>query len=104
MPRVEAPFGASLRVRIRARDVMLATRRPEAISALNILEARFLEARGDGVEVEATLAVGSDRLLARITRRSLLALGLAPGSACFALIKTVAVGRGDVGVFEERDA
>ena len=104
VPRVEAPFGARLRVRIRARDVMIATRRPEAISALNLLEATFLEASGDGAEVDVALAVGRDRLRARITRRSLEALGLAPGKACFALIKTVAVGQQDVGLFEERDA
>ncbi len=104
VPWIEAASGARLRVRIRARDVMIATRRPEAISALNLLDAVFLEARGDGVEVDVTLAVGADRVRARITRRSLEALGLTPGKACFALIKTVAVGRQDVGLFQEREA
>ncbi len=105
VPRVEAPSGARLRVRIRARDVMIATRRPEAISALNVLEA-IIEAigRGDEANVEVVLRIGADRLLARITRRSLRALELAPGAPCFALVKTVAVGPGDLGVFTERDA
>ncbi len=105
VPRVDAPLGAALRVRIRARDVMIATRRPEAISALNLLEATFAGVgRGEGANVEVALQVGADRLMARITRRSLAALRLQPGTPCFALIKTVAVGRHDLGVFAERDA
>jgi len=105
VPRVEAPEGARLRVRIRARDVMVALVRPEAISALNVLPASFEAVlRTDGAQVEVALALGPrDRLIARITRRSLAALALAPGTPCFAVIKTVAVGRQDLGVFEERD-
>ncbi len=103
--RVEAPFGARLRVRIRARDVMIALARPEAISALNVLPVTFEGVlRSRGALAEVALALGPDeRLIARITRRSLAALALAPGVACFALVKSVAVGRQDLGVFEERD-
>jgi hypothetical protein len=36
--------------------------------------------------------------------RSLAALRLAPGSRCFTLLKSVAVGHGDLGLFEDRDA
>jgi len=36
-------------------------------------------------------------LLARITRRSALALELEPGADCFAVIKSVAVAQSDVG-------
>jgi molybdate transport system ATP-binding protein len=105
VPNLRAGPGTQLRVRIRARDVMIATVRPEAISALNILEARVAGiVRGDGSGVEVLLEVGPDRLLARITRRSLAALDLRPGLACFALVKSVAVGEGDLAVFDERDA
>jgi molybdate transport system ATP-binding protein len=105
VPRVEAASGARLRLRIRARDVMIARHRPEAISALNVLPARFERiVREDGPLVEVALALGDgERLLARITRRSLAALALAPGTPCFAVIKSVAVGRQDLGVFEERE-
>ncbi len=103
--RVAAPPGARLRVRIRARDVMIATRRPEAISALNILEARFAGVvRDEGASLEVALQVGADRLLARITRRSFVGLALEPGLPCFALVKSVSVGDHDMGVFQERDA
>ena len=40
---------------------------------------------------------GTDRLLARITRRSADALGLAPGVGVHAVIKSVSVARIDVG-------
>jgi molybdate transport system ATP-binding protein len=105
VPRIEVREGARLRVRVRARDVMIALVRPEAISALNVLPATFEGVvQDDGAQVEVALALGpGERLLARITRRSLGALALVPGTPCFALIKSVAVGRQDLGVFEERD-
>jgi molybdate transport system ATP-binding protein len=105
VPALAAPPGAHLRVRIRARDVMLATVRPEGISALNLLVATVAGiGRSDGAMVEVALAIGDDRLTARITMRSLAALRLAPGSRCFTLLKSVAVGHGDLGLFEVRDA
>jgi molybdate transport system ATP-binding protein len=84
---------------------MLATVRPEGISALNLLEATVAGiGRSDGAMVEVALAIGDDRLTARITLRSLAALRLAPGSRCFTLLKSVAVGHGDLGLFEDSDA
>ena len=51
VPRIDAPAGARLRVRIRARDVMIALDRPEAISALNVLPATFdAVLRDDGAD------------------------------------------------------
>ena len=40
---------------------------------------------------------GGERLLARVTRRSGEALGLAPGREVFAVIKTVAIDRRSLG-------
>ena len=40
LPRIDAPLGARVRARVRARDVMLATERPAGISALNVLAGR----------------------------------------------------------------
>jgi molybdate transport system ATP-binding protein len=102
--RVTAEVGARLRVRVRARDVLLATARPEGLSALNVLEAEVAAVgAAEGPVVEVALRCGSDRLLARITRRSLTALGLEPGTRCFAVIKTVSIGSRDLGGFEARD-
>jgi len=99
LPQVAGPVGTALRIRIEAQDVMLAMQRPKAVSALNILSAEVVQVhdgQGPGVMVQARS--GSDLILARITRRSAEALGIAPGVQCHAVIKSVAVARGDVGV------
>ncbi len=97
LPRVTAEIGARVRVRIHAQDVILARVRPEGLSALNILPVQVIALRrGAGPGVIAQLAAGEDRLLARLTRRSAEALALAPGVACFAILKSVAVAQGDV--------
>jgi molybdate transport system ATP-binding protein len=43
------------------------------------------------------LRAGTDLLLARVTRRSAEAMGLAAGKAVFAVIKSVAVAQSDIG-------
>ena len=94
VPRLDAPVGAALRVRIRARDVILAVTRPTGISALNVLAAeveRLVPIEEGALEVQ--LRLGGERLLARVTRRSGEALGLAAGREVFAVIKTVAIDR-----------
>ncbi|MGM0584110.1 MAG: molybdenum ABC transporter ATP-binding protein [Pseudomonadota bacterium] len=104
VPNLEAPPGAALRVRVRARDVTLADRRPEGLSALNVLEAVVERVDdGEGAIVELLLRCGDDRLRARVTRRSLQALSLTPGARCWAILKAVAVSRRDLGAFEERE-
>ena len=92
VPRLDNPVGTSLRVRIRARDVTLAAIAPSGISALNVLPARVeqLVPTEEGA-LDVQLRLGDERLLARVTRRSGEALGLAPGREVFAVIKTVAI-------------
>jgi len=87
-----------LRVRIRARDVILALTRPAGISALNVLagEVEALVPVAEGA-LEVQLRLGPERLLARVTQRSGQALGLEPGRHVFALIKTVAIDRRSFG-------
>ncbi len=78
---------------------MIATRPPEAVSALNILPVTVEGLRagqGPGVIVRLRLP-GEEVLLARITRRSAEALALAPGMAVFAVLKAVSVARESVG-------
>jgi molybdate transport system ATP-binding protein len=97
VPRVAAPAGARVRVRIPAQDVILSLDRPERLSALNVLPATVAgvrEGRGPGVLVQ--LVIGEDRLLARLTRRSARALGVAEGRRVYAIVKAVAVAPTDV--------
>ncbi len=98
VPLLSDPPGAEVRVRLRADDVMIALDRPLGISALNVLPATITQlVEGRGGRVAIGLACGPDRILARITRRSAMALGLAPGTACFAVLKSVAIARHDLG-------
>ncbi len=91
-------IGTHLRLRIAAQDVILSRDRPEGLSALNILPVRVtgLE-QGHGPGVAVGLACGSDRLLARVTRRSARALGLVEGQELWAIVKATAVAPQDVG-------
>ncbi|MEL6234360.1 MAG: molybdenum ABC transporter ATP-binding protein [Pseudomonadota bacterium] len=98
VPRIAAPPGARLRVRVPATDVILATATPRGLSALNILPVRVAGLRpGSGPGVIVQLRAGDELLLARITRRSAEHLGLAPGLACHAIIKSVSVAPGNIG-------
>ncbi|WP_112310986.1 molybdenum ABC transporter ATP-binding protein [Pseudogemmobacter bohemicus] len=89
--------GARIRLRIPARDVMLARQRPEGISALNILECRVGEISVLSGDVMVRLAVGDEALLAQITPRSARGLGLEPGMPVFAVVRTIAVATGAPG-------
>ncbi|MFT3687698.1 MAG: molybdenum ABC transporter ATP-binding protein [Paenirhodobacter sp.] len=89
--------GMALRLRIHASDVILSRNRPEGLSALNILTGTVqrIEAENDRAFVQ--IRIGEQMLLARITQRSVAALGLAPGIACHAILKSVAVSAADLG-------
>jgi molybdate transport system ATP-binding protein len=98
VPRLPTPVGASLRVRIRARDVILAASPPTEISALNVLAGRIEAVVPiENAALEVQLRLGDERLLARVTRRSGATLGLVPGREIFAVIKTVAIDRRSLG-------
>lgn len=92
VPALDRPIGDQVRVRILARDVIVALDRPTRISALNVLQGeveRLSEAGLSAVLVETRC--GRNLVAAHVTRRSARDLGLAPGQAVFLLIKTVAL-------------
>jgi molybdate transport system ATP-binding protein len=80
---------------IRARDVSLATRRPQGSSIQNVLAGRVCEVREreGSAFAEVLVELGQHRLLARITRLSLHDLELVEGSPVFALLKSVSLSR-----------
>ena len=84
--------GTPARVRIRARDVMLALEEPRNISALNILRGTVAEISPSGAaSVNVRLDCGGAAVVARITRHSAAALELAPGKPAYAVVKAVSV-------------
>ncbi len=97
LPRIAAEVGAQVRIRIEAQDVILSLGPPRGLSALNILPARVVAVhRGAGPGVAVQLRAGDDLILARITRRSAEALGVAPGLSCHVIMKAVSVAQADV--------
>jgi molybdate transport system ATP-binding protein len=91
-PRLDLPVGTPVRIHIRARDVMIATARPDGLSALNVLPGRLtaLAQAGEGL-VEVSLDCHGVRLMARLTQKSVDALHLEPGREVYAVIKSVAL-------------
>ena len=91
VPYIDMRLGAQLRVRIRARDVMIALEPPRGLSALNILPGTVAEiGEAEGASVEMRLNCGGEALIARLTQRSVETLGLAPGRQVYAVIKSIA--------------
>lgn len=98
LPRLARAPGTPVRVRIAAHDVILSRTPPQGLSALNILPGTVAEVRaGEGPGALVAIDTPAGRLLARITRRSAEALGIAPGAAVHAVLKTVSVAPADVG-------
>lgn len=82
----------SVRLRIPARDVSIATSQPVNSSILNILEVEvvsFEESPGPSILVR--LRRNNQFILARITRKSLNILNIQPGQKVYAQIKSVAL-------------
>jgi molybdate transport system ATP-binding protein len=97
-PRVDAPIGERVRVRIRARDVSLSLSAPTDSSLVNQIPAIVLEIKSDdGPIAEVAVKCGEEMLIARVTRRSVRHLGLVPGRPVFALVKAVSIDRRSVG-------
>ena len=104
VPIIAGPQGTRMRVRIRARDVMVATERPHGLSALNVLAGRIsgIGHSGDPL-VEIRIDCGGEAILSRITRQSLHTLGLEVGREVFAVVKTVALDQDSLSKSLEHD-
>lgn len=89
--------GQKRRLRIAASDVSLAKAAPTESTILNCLPVRIesIEGSHDAPQANVILAVGrstdGDRIIARITRKSLVTLGLREGAEVFAQVKSVAL-------------
>jgi molybdate transport system ATP-binding protein len=85
--------GAAVRVRIPAREVILATRPPEGLSLHNVLSgtvaAIHLDPAFDHAMVQ--VSVGRLALLAEVTKDAVARLGLTEGRAVHALVKSVSI-------------
>jgi molybdate transport system ATP-binding protein len=93
VPTVPHPEGTNLRVRIPAREVIIARKRPESISVHNAIQGTIRAVTNDPARHAALveLAFPNGAILARITQDAVQNLGLTQGVPALALVKSVAV-------------
>lgn len=94
VPLLALPPGRRLNLRIPARDVLLATEPPRALSARNVLAGRVARLAEEGPACLVEVACGEAILAARLTRASARDLGLAVGRPVYAIVKSVALDAG----------
>ena len=88
----DARAGASVRVQLLARDVILATERPENISVRNIMTGTIARIVPDDEDTELVYVdIGGAPTLSRVTRAASVALGLRVGLPVWALVKSVSI-------------
>lgn len=95
IPAADLKLGEEVRLRIRSRDVALATAKPQDISVRNVLSGTIIEIaeNPETAFAEVLVDVGGGRLRARITRDASAELGLASGKPVYALIKSISFDR-----------
>jgi molybdate transport system ATP-binding protein len=95
---LDNPVGNHVRLRVRARDVAIATQAPVGLSIRNVLPGTIarIELDPDSGSAETLIDVGGPRIRARLTMAAVEDLSLTEGMAVFALIKSVGL-EGDLG-------
>ena len=84
--------GAAVRVQLLARDIILATARPEGLSVRNVLTGTIARIAPDDADTDLVYVdIGGPSVLARVTRAASLDLGLQAGSRVWVLVKTVSM-------------
>ena len=92
VPLVAAPIGQLMRVRIPAREIILATEAPSAISLHNIIPGVVRAIHEDAARHAALVEIDAGAvLLARVTPDAVARLGLRIGGPVLALVKSMAV-------------
>ncbi|WEZ82448.1 molybdenum ABC transporter ATP-binding protein [Rhizobium sp. 32-5/1] len=92
VPKISLADGRDIRLHIAARDVMLATKRPEGLSALNIIEGTIAEiAEEENGAIDVRVDCGGNIIVSRITGFSGERLGLSIGMPVHLVIKSVAL-------------
>jgi molybdate transport system ATP-binding protein len=90
---LDTPIGIERRIRIPAREVILAGKAPDSISLHNIVPGTVrritYDARGRSVLVEIALVDGA--LIARVTPDAIIKLTLTVGRPVLALIKSTSI-------------
>ncbi|MEL6059827.1 MULTISPECIES: molybdenum ABC transporter ATP-binding protein [unclassified Methylobacterium] len=97
VPGLARPVGTRLRVRIPARDVLVATMRPQGLSARNVLSGRICGLAPSGTEMAVEIDCNGAHLVARVTLAAVHDLGLTIGQSVHAIVKSVAFDPAGIG-------
>jgi molybdate transport system ATP-binding protein len=92
-PNRAVTTGTTVRVRIPAREVILATSRPEGLSLHNVITGTVSSIHPDPSvdQVIVRIEVGQVLLLAEVTRDAIEQLGISVGRQVYALVKSVSI-------------
>ena len=91
VPRLDRPAGASVRLFVLARDVMLALDPPSRISARNVLPAEITRIETQDGQVLVRLTYDGQTLVCALTPDAVADLQLQPGMPAWAVVKSVAI-------------
>lgn len=84
--------GAQVRIQLLARDVILATVRPEGMSVRNVLKGIVSRIAADDPDTDLVhVDLGGPVVLARVTRAASAALALRIGTTVWVLVKSVSI-------------
>ena len=87
IPYLPQPANRAFQIRVGADDILIATQRPEGISAGNVLPGTIRSIEPVDGEALITVAAG-DEFIVRLTSAAILRLGLTVNSPVFLIIKT----------------
>ncbi len=84
--------GAQVRIQLLARDLILATVRPEGLSVRNVLSGKVSRVASDDADTDLVYVdLGGPQVLARVTRAASAALALRTGTPVWVLVKSVSI-------------
>jgi molybdate transport system ATP-binding protein len=87
-----AKAGAHVRAQLLARDIILATSRPDNLSVRNIMTGTIARIVPDDEDTDLVYVdVGGASILSRVTRAASIALGLRAGLQVWTLVKSVSI-------------
>jgi len=87
-PLIRADVGSSLRIGVRAGDLLLATERPQGLSARNILPGTIRRLEQRDIIIAAIVDCGGTAFEVHLTLAARDALQLVPGKAVWVVVKT----------------
>lgn len=84
--------GATLRVQLLARDIIVSTKMPQYLSVRNNLKGTIAAVEDDGPNADLiAVDIGGAMVLARVTKAATRELGLTPGLPAWALVKSASL-------------